>query len=115
MVVADDLMTTAVTGLWVATDEFGIIVVRREDERFYRHLSGLHEIAHVLLAHAPTELVQSVLEVESQPLTSGGEFTTLCTAGAGPHDEVEVLVEEIALAIEQVSRAKPLGLVELNL
>lgn len=116
VVVADDLRSTAVTGLWVATDEFGVIVVRRDDEGFYRHLSGLHEIAHVLLAYAPRELVQSVLELEPQELTAGGEFVDLCAgAAACPHDEVEVMVEELALAIEQVSRAEPLTRAELHL
>lgn len=116
VVAADDLRSTAVTGLWVATDEFGIIVVRRDDEGFYKHLSGLHEIAHVLLAYAPRELVQSVLDLEPQELTAGGEFLELCAGAAGsPHDEVEVIVEELALAIEQISRAEPLTRTELHL
>lgn len=116
VVAADDLRSTAVTGLWVATDEFGIIVVRRDDEGFYRHLSGLHEIAHVLLAYAPRELVQSVLDLEPQELTAGGEFLELCAGADGsPHDEVEVIVEELALAIEQISRAEPLTRTELHL
>ncbi|MBD8518865.1 hypothetical protein [Plantibacter sp. CFBP 8804] len=117
VVLVDDLPTTRVTGLWVGTADVGLILVRRTDAEYYRLVSGLHEVAHVLLAHAPSEIIQEVFGFSPQRGPSHTSVTELCTGHLIEEnpDDIESLVEDIALAIEGAARSSPPSSVEVHL
>lgn len=90
----------AVTGLWVDTAEFGVVVCRETDQQHYQAQNAFHELAHILFATAPDDWF--TLELPRHERVSPEGPSLLCaytgqeTIGRSAS---EVAVEEVAFAM----------------
>ncbi|WP_146077328.1 hypothetical protein [Rathayibacter rathayi] len=106
LVASDNPALRTVTGLWVDTPAFGIIVCRDSDDPHYQLQSARHELAHILFLCAPDRWFSLLLPRPSEARLRN-HAAQICEPAEDCRSyeaKVESAIEEVAFALERQTR-----------